>query len=141
MKKLLALGIMFLLFLPIGAIAQSDIQQNLGNALEQIAKFFPDDVIHVKINLNDGTLKIFTVVTAGGKVSEFKEGEPANPTLIITSSQSVLTQIYSSPDQTAATTQALNNGGITITGMGALNQVKMFFFKIYSFFSNLFAKK
>lgn len=138
MKKIL-LGILPLILVSSLVFAQANPQQSLQKALEQIAKFFPNDIIHVQISSVDTSLS-FTVTTSGGQVTDFKEGAPSNPTLIISTSQPVLEKIYSSSDQTAATIQALNSGGITITPVGILNQVKTFFFKIFTTIYGLFVK-
>lgn len=140
MEKLIILCLLSLLIIGTVALADTSPQQSLKNALDQIAKFFPNDVIHVQISMNDGSTQSFTVITSGGQVTQFNAGVPANQTLEISSSQSVLEKIYSSSDQNAATMQALNNGGITITPVGFFNQVKVFFFKIYTTIMGLFNK-
>lgn len=140
MNKLIVPTLLSLVLISTLAYAQTTPQQSLQGALDEIAKYFPDDNVHVQLSLTDGTAKSFTVITSGGKVSSFTEGVPQNPTLIISTSQAVLEKIYSSSNQAGATIQALNNGGITITPVGFVNQLKLVFFKIVTTISGFFIK-
>ena len=121
--------------------SQFNPQQSLQNALTQIAKYFPNDVISVHILLNDGTASNWQVTTSNGQVASFTSGAPSNPTVTISSSQSTLEGIASANDQTSATIQAINSGSITITSTSIVNQIKLFFFSIFTRIFSLFGSK
>ncbi|HIJ11939.1 TPA: hypothetical protein HA278_07820 [Candidatus Woesearchaeota archaeon] len=88
-------------------------------------------VLYVRANKDPickGKILAYTITISDGKVQSITSGEPSNPTMVISTTESVLTSVVKdNPD--VAIKNALSTGQIQVHGIGILNKIRVWIMK------------
>ena len=99
---------------------------------------FGGQTIHIIVEKAGGNIELGAVTNSDGYITNLPSGAPANPTLILTTTEAVVEGIRGSDDPVAATNEAIINGYITYEGVGVIESIGVTIVKVVFFFADLF---
>lgn len=103
-----------------------------------VRTMFGNERINLIINMNDNSIKRYSIITKEGKIISYSEDLIDKPSVIITTSEETIDSIASSDNPADEFADAIENKKIEIKSKGVINKLKLFtaksFLKIRSIF-------
>jgi len=87
--------------------------------------------INLVINMSDGSVKNFGLITKEGKIIELNKDSLNSPTFVITTSERVIDEVAKSSNAGQDFADAILNDKIKVEGIGFMPQTKIFSAKTY----------